>query len=181
MTPGLAIRPAVATRDAAAIAAIYAHHVLHGLATFEITPPDEAAIAARMKKVRDAGHPWLVAVDAAGDVVGYAYASYFHERAAYSLTCEDSIYVADAARGKGIGTALLSALVSACEAQGFRQMIAIIGGPNPASIALHARAGFREIGRLASLGRKHGRWLDVFLMQRELGAGDATAPDREPA
>jgi len=173
------IEPAVAA-DAPAIAAIYAHHVIHGTATFEIVPPDAAEIAARMTRVRQAGLPWLVARDAAGGVVGYAYASAFHARAAYGRTCEDAIYIAHDRLGQGLGKALLAALLDACTVAGQRQMIALIAGTEPASIALHARAGFVEAGRLASVGRKHGRWLDVVYMQRALGAGDATPPGDEP-
>ena len=111
---------------------------------------------------------------------GYAYASCFHDRVAYELTCEDSIYVADDARGQGVGTMLLAALLDAAQARGFRQMIAILGGDNPASVALHTRAGFREVGHLTSVGRKHGRWLDTYYLQRALGPGDASEPEREP-
>lgn len=174
------IRPASAD-DAAAIAAIYAHHVIHGTATFEIEPPDAAEIAARMARVRAAGLPWLVALDPAGAVIGYAYASAFHARAAYGRTCEDAIYIAHDRLGQGLGKALLAALLEACTAAGQRQMIALIAGTEPASVALHARAGFVEAGRLASVGRKHGQWLDVIYMQRALGPGGETPPEREPA
>ena len=173
------IRPAKSA-DAAACAAIYAHHVRHGTATFETEAPSPAEMAARMGKVMDAGSPWLVACDDGGVVIGYAYAAPFHDRPAYRFTCEDSIYIADAARGQGVGTALLAALLSAAEASGFLQMIAVIGGAEPASAALHARAGFRESGRMRSVGRKHGRWLDTLYMQRELGFGDNIAPELEP-
>ncbi|MCW1430329.1 GNAT family N-acetyltransferase [Novosphingobium sp. JCM 18896] len=174
------IRPATPA-DAEAVAAIYAHHVLHGTATFEIEPPEAAEIAARMAKVRAAGLPWLIAQDADGVVLGYAYAGAFHARAAYGRTCEDAIYIAHDRLGQGVGKALLAALLEACAAAGQRQMIALIAGTEPASIALHLRAGFVEAGRLASVGRKHGRWLDVVYMQRALGVGDTTAPENEPA
>lgn len=167
--------------DAEAIARIYAHHVIHGTATFEIVPPDAPEIVARMAKVRAAGLPWLVARDGGGAVLGYAYASAFHARAAYGRTCEDAIYIAHDRLGQGLGKALLAALIEACTAAGQRQMIALIAGTEPASIALHLRAGFVEAGRLTSVGRKHGRWLDVVYMQRALGAGDGEAPESEPA
>lgn len=179
MSVSFQIKPAEPA-DAAAIAAIYAHHVIHGTATFEIEPPDAAEIAARMDKVRAAGLPWLVAREGE-TVVGYAYASAFHARAAYGRTCEDAIYIAHDRLGQGLGKALLAALLAACEAAGQRQMIALIAGTEPASIALHAKAGFVEAGRLANVGRKHGRWLDVVYMQRALGAGDTAPPDHEPA
>lgn len=165
--------------DAAEIAAIYAHHVTNGVATFELAPPTADEIAGRIAKVRGAGHPWLVARQA-GDLLGYAYAAPFHARPAYAFTCEDSIYLAHERTGQGIGTALLGALLPAAEAAGFRQMIALIAGDEAASLALHRRFGFAEAGRMRSVGRKHGRWLDVITLQRALGPGDGTAPEKEP-
>jgi L-amino acid N-acyltransferase YncA len=179
MTRALAITTATAA-DAVEIAAIYAHHVLHGTATFEIDPPDAAEIAARIAAVQAAGAPWLVARDAEGAMVGYAYAAQFKTRAAYRHACENSIYLRHDRLGQGAGTALLAALLDACTAAGFRQVIALIAGTEPASVALHARFGFAEVGRLASVGRKHGRWIDVLHMQRALGEGDGTPPEAEP-
>jgi L-amino acid N-acyltransferase YncA len=179
MTATFAILPATPA-DAAAVAEIYAHHVRSGTASFEIEPPDEAEIARRIGKTLAGGLPWLVARGADGFVLGYAYAGPFHSRAAYRDTCEDSIYIRHDRLGQGIGSALLAALLDACEAAGFRQMIALIAGTEPASVALHAKAGFVEVGRLASVGRKHGQWLDVLYMQRALGDGDATPPGDEP-
>lgn len=172
------IDPAVPA-DAPAIAEIYAHHVLHGTATFEIEPPDPAEILTRMDRSRAAGMPWLVARDRGGDILGYAYAAPFHARAAYRHTCENTIYIRHDRRGEGIGTALLTALLAACETAGLRQVVALIAGTEPASIALHAKAGFVEVGRLAGVGRKHGRWIDVVYMQRPLGEGDLTPPGDE--
>lgn len=169
-----------ALADAPACAAIYNHHVLHGTATFETAPVPAEDMAARMAKVLDAGSPWLVALDGHGAVIGYAYAARFRDRPAYRYACEDSIYVADAARGQGVGSALLSALIDAAEAAGYLQMLAVVGGAEPASVALHAKAGFSEAGRMRSVGRKHGRWLDTLYMQRALGAGDSAAPASEP-
>ncbi len=179
MMRDVAILPATLA-DAAEVAAIYAHHVLHGSATWETVPPDGQEIAGRMTKVLGAGWPWLLARDADGDALGFAYAAQYNPRAGYRFTCEDSIYLRHDALGRGIGTALLVALIAACEACGFRQMIAGIAGSEPASIALHARADFVEVARLRSAGRKFGRWLDVLYMQRALGEGDATAPPEEP-
>jgi phosphinothricin acetyltransferase len=167
--------------DAPAVTAIYAHHVLHGTATFEIDPPDADEMAARMAKVLDNGWPWLVARSAGGEVLGYAYAGQFHSRPAYRFSCEDSIYVAQDCLGQGIGTLLLAALLEASEAAGFRQMMALIAGTEPASVALHERHGFVHCGKWASAGRKHGRWLDVIIMQCALGAGDSVPPLEEPA
>lgn len=179
MIAGMIIR--TATRlDARACAEIYAHHVLNGTATFETVPPDTSEFACRIDRVIGDGSPWLVASDGAGTVVGYAYAAQFRDRPAYRFACEDSIYIANDARGKGVGTALLSALISAAEACGFRQIIAVIGGAEAASCALHARAGFIETGRMRSVGRKNGQWLDTLYMQRDLGPGDSEPPESEP-
>lgn len=179
MREGLTIVPA-RPADAAAIAAIYAHHVRHGVATFELAPPDAAEIARRIAKVQDAGHPWLVARDGNGALLGYAYAAPFHARPAYAFTCEDSIYLAHDRLGQGIGTTLLGALLAAAEDAGFRQMIALVAGDEAASLALHRRFGFAEAGRMAAVGRKHGRWLDVITLQRALGVGAGLPPEDEP-
>ena len=158
--------------DLDAIAAIYAHHVRTGTASFEIEPPDAAEMARRRAEVVDRGLPYLVAA-AGAEVVGYAYAAPYRPRPAYRFTVEDSVYVsADCAR-QGIGAMLLKALVSASERAGARQMIAVIGdSANVASIRLHAAAGFSHVGSLASVGWKFDRWLDVVVMQRALGPGD---------
>lgn len=177
--PAMRIEPAT-PGDAAEIAAIYAHHVLHGTASYENRPPDDAEMAARMGRVLAAGWPWLVARDADGVMLGYAYASQFRDRAAYRYASENSIYIRHDRRGEGIGKALLAALVTAAEQCGFRQMLAVIGGAQPASIALHAACGFSHAGRMHAVGRKHGRWLDNVYMQRALGEGSDTPPEEEP-
>lgn len=167
--------------DCRDIAEIYAHHVLHGTASYETTPPDTAEIARRLERVLGSDWPWLVARSAEGHLLGYAYATQFRDRAAYRFVCEDSIYIRHDARGLGFGKALLAALIEACTARGFRQMIAVIGGAEPASQALHASLGFVVAGRLSGIGRKHGRWLDTLYMQRALGAGRDEPPDLEPS
>jgi phosphinothricin acetyltransferase len=174
----LAIRPAQLA-DAAAVAAIYAHHVAHGTASFDTTPRSEGDTAAKIVECGKSGWPFLVA-DHEGQVVGYAYATQFRDRPAYKSTCENSIYVSPAHVGRGVGTALLSALIAAAERAGFRQMIAVIGGAEAASVALHSRAGFVEAGRMRSVGRKFGRWLDTLYMQKALGPGDTERPEGEP-
>jgi phosphinothricin acetyltransferase len=113
-------------------------------------------------------------------VLGYAYAAQFGAREGYRFSCETSIYVRADALGKGLGTALLGELVSACEAIGQRQAFAIIAGTEPASVVLHARLGYRPCGTLENAGRKHGQWIDVFYMQRPLGDGGASPPASEP-
>ncbi|MFD1331141.1 GNAT family N-acetyltransferase [Methylopila musalis] len=165
--------------DLPALAAIYAHHVLSGTASFEIEPPDAAAMGRRLAAVRAAGLPWLVA-ERDGRLLGYAYAGPYRARPAYDWTIEDSIYVADDARGQGAGRALLEALIARCEQGPWRQMVAVIGGSdNAGSIGLHAALGFQPAGTLRAVGFKFGRWIDSVFMQRPLGPGDATpAPPR---
>ncbi|WP_334185976.1 GNAT family N-acetyltransferase [Novosphingobium sp.] len=161
--------------DAQAIAAIYAHHVLHGTATYEVVPPTEEETVEKILTVSGRGWPFLVACD--GDqVVGYAYATQFRDRPAYTYACENSIYVAHDRRGGGIGKLLLKALLEAAEAHGFRRMVAVIGGAEPASVALHGSCGFEHAGRLTGMGWKAGRWLDTVYMQIALGSGISTAP-----
>lgn len=168
----------VEPRDAAATAAIYAHHVAHGTASFDTVPRTEAEMAAKIAECAERGWPFLVA-EAGGEIIGYAYATQFRDRPAYTSTCENSIYLHPGYLGRGVGTLLLGALIEAAERSGFRQMIAVIGGAEPASATLHARAGFVEAGRMRSVGRKFGRWLDTLYMQRSLGPGDAIPPQVE--
>ena len=164
--------------DAAAIQSIYAHHVLAGCATFELDPPGVDQMRARFAALRADGYPFLVA-QAGGQVVGYAYAGPHRARPAYRHTLEDSIYLAPGAAGRGLGIALLRALIDACEQAGFRQMVAVIGdSANAASVAVHRRAGFEMVGTMPAVGWKHGRWVDTVLMQRALGAGDTEPPTR---
>jgi phosphinothricin acetyltransferase len=160
------IRDAVA-EDAAAIAAIYAHHVLHGTATFDTDPPDAGFWRDKIATLAARGWPFVVA-DAGDGAIGYAYATQFRDRPAYREACEDSIYVAPVAMGRGVGRALLAALLDGAAAAGFREMLAVIGGAEPASVALHARLGFVETGRMRNVGIKFGRRLDTLYMQRSL-------------
>jgi L-amino acid N-acyltransferase YncA len=158
--------------DVPAIHAIYAHHVLHGLASFEEVPPTVEEMRARFEAVRSAGKPYLVA-EVDGAVAGYGYASAYRARSAYRYSLENSIYVDEGVRGRGVGSALLQALIARCRAGPWRQMIAIIGdSANAASIGLHLKAGFRHVGVLERVGFKHGRWVDSVLMQLELSPED---------
>jgi L-amino acid N-acyltransferase YncA len=168
-----------APADADAIASIYREAVLHGTATFELEPPEAAEMSRRMADLAAGGFPWLVA-ECDGRLVGYAYAALYRERPAYRWTVEDSIYIAGDMHGRGIGRALLDALVRESEERGYRQMIAVIGDAASAgSIALHRACGFRHVGVFEAVGRKHGKWLDTVLMQRGLGGGAQTAPDQD--
>lgn len=162
--------------DMAAIQAIYAHHVLTGVATFEETPPSVEEMVVRRAAVLTLGLPYLAA-EMGGRVVGYSYATGYRPRRAYRHTIENSVYVAEGMGGRGFGGALLAALIGACEKGPWRQMLAVIGDVgNAASIALHRRHGFRHVGQLTSVGFKHGRWVDTVLMQRALGDGDRSLP-----
>lgn len=174
--PQLRIRVATPT-DLPAITAIYEHAVCTGTATFELDPPDLAAMTQRYEALTVGGFPYLVAV--MEDVVaGYAYAGPYRPRPAYRFTVENSIYLDPQRQGLRIGTRLLQQLIEDCEARGYRQMIAVIGdSANAASIALHARTGFQMIGTHPNVGFKFGRWLDTVMMQRALNDGGTTLPE----
>jgi len=172
----LHIRPATLA-DIPAITRIYAQAVTHGTASFELTPPDEAEMRARMQNILDDKFPYFVA-ELGGAVAGYAYASLYRARPAYRFTVENSVYVAPEIHRRGVGKALLLQLIEACTALGFRQMIAVIGDSNQAaSIGVHKACGFEPAGNLKNIGFKFGRWLDTPLMQRALGPGATTKPD----
>jgi phosphinothricin acetyltransferase len=178
--PAATVRSA-ADADLPAVQAIYAHHVLHGSASFETVPPDLAEMARRHADITGRGMPYLVA-EVGGEILGYAYAGPYRPRAAYRFTLEDSVYVAEGAAGRGVGRLLLDRLIADATALGYRQMLAVIGDSgNLGSIVLHQRAGFTHLGTLQSVGFKFGRWLDVVLMQRALGAGDTELPEAPPA
>lgn len=166
-----------AETDIAAVTAIYSHYVRTSLATFDETAPSAAEMAQRRVDLLAAGLPFLVASDAHGGILGFAYAGYYRPRAAYRFTLEDSIYVAAEVTRRGIGYALLTRLVEQCTAAGFRQMVAVIGdSANAASIGLHQKAGFARIGIQPAVGFKLGRWVDGVIMQRALGPGSTTSP-----
>lgn len=162
--------------DVPQIQSIYAHHVLHGLATFEEEPPAVDEMRQRLLEVTARGLPYLIAVDA-GAVVGYGYCAPYRLRSAYRYALEDSIYVRDGYQRRGIGHALLAELILRCEQLNYRQLVAVIGdSAQAASIGLHASLGFVRAGTLRSVGYKFGRWVDTVLMQRPLGTGDGSAP-----
>lgn len=162
--------------DLSEITRIYTDSVLNGVASYELVAPDEAEMGRRMSAITDNSYPYLIATDDGAAVLGYAYASAFRTRPAYRWLVEDSIYLAPEARGQGVGRALLEELIGRCETLGFRQMVAVIGGAHPASIAVHQKAGFVSSGMISGSGHKHGRWLDTVFMQRPLGQGKATDP-----
>ncbi len=175
MPAELMIRPC-ADADIPAIAAIYGHHVRHGVASFETEAPTEPEMRRRRNEILGKGLPYLVA-ERDGVLLGYAYAGTYRPRAAYRDTVENSIYLRPDAMGQGVGKRLLAALVAACDALDLRQMIAVVGDSgNHASIRLHQACGFRLVGVLQAVGYKHGRWLDSVLLQRCLGQGDTAPP-----
>jgi phosphinothricin acetyltransferase len=170
------VRPST-DADLSAITAIYGWNVLNGLGTFEEIPPDQAEMSRRRAAFLGKGLPYLVA-EQDGVVLGYAYAGPFRLRAAYRYTVEDSVYVGPDAVGKGVGKALLAALIDACEALGLRQMCAVIGDSgNAASVGLHAALGFEQKGVFPDMGYKFGRWVNLVWMQRPLNGGGSREPD----
>lgn len=159
-----------------AVHAIYAHAVSTGLASFEEVPPTLEEMRRRFDEVVAQGLPYLAA-EAGGRVAGYGYCALYRTRSAYRYSLEDSIYVDRDFQGRGIGRALLEALIERCEGLGYRQLIAVIGDSgNAASVGLHASLGFVRVGTLRSAGFKFGRWVDSVLMQRPLGPGDGSPP-----
>lgn len=169
------IRPS-SDADVPAIAAIYAHHVLHGTGTFETEPPSPADMAGRRADVLAKGLPYLVA-EQDGQVLGFAYCNWFKPRPAYRFSAEDSIYLAADQAGRGLGRLLLSELAAQAEQAGVRKLIAVIGdSANAGSIGVHRAMGFQHVGVLSACGWKFDRWLDVVLMEKSLGAGDRTPP-----
>jgi phosphinothricin acetyltransferase len=162
----LVLRP-YAPADIPAVTRIYGHYVRDTVITFETEEPDEAEMATRFATIAGKGHPLLIA-EAAGRVIGFAYASTYRAREAYRFTCEDSIYLAPDAVGKGLGGMLLRRLIEDSSKAGLRQMVAVITAERANSIRLHEKHGFRFVGRYEALGYKFDRWLDVVHMQRAL-------------
>jgi phosphinothricin acetyltransferase len=175
MEDNLLIRPS-RDEDVAVIAAIYGHHVLHGVASFEDVAPSVEEMRRRRGAIVARGFPYLVA-ERAGRVVGYCYAGSYRARIGYRFTVEDSIYIDQSEVGRGIGRALLTQVIDRVVEQGYRQMIAVIGGSETVpSIRLHAALGFVQIGIFPAIGFKFGRWIDSVYMQRALGPGQTTLP-----
>jgi phosphinothricin acetyltransferase len=169
------LRPATLD-DIPAIQAIYAHHVTHGLASFEEQAPSVDEMRRRYAEITSGGFPYVVA-ELDGTVAGYGYCTLYRTRSAYRYALEDSIYVRQDSVGRGVGKAILAELITRCEVLGYRQIIAVIGdSANAASIGLHASQGFLRVGTLRSVGFKLGRWVDSVFMQRPLGAGDGVPP-----
>ncbi len=165
--------------DLASITEIYRDAVLNGTATYELEPPSLEEMQGRFEALRARGYPFLVATDDDGTVLGYAYAGPFRARPAYRFIVEDSIYISPEAKGRGLGTALMHALIEEVRELGFRQFVAVIGDgtPDSPSVRLHEKLGFRHTGKLEGSGYKHGRWLDTTFMQLEMNGGANQPPD----
>jgi phosphinothricin acetyltransferase len=157
------------------VTALYDHHVRHGTGSYEYDPPPLEEMIQRRDTVLRQELPWLVAATDNGDLLGYAYAGLFHGRIGWRFCVEDSVYVAPHAQGRGVGKALLMALIDRCTAAGKRQMIGVVGdAENTGSIALHHACGFERVGMVKGGGWKFGRWIDTVYMQRPLGPGAET-------
>ncbi|MYR06369.1 GNAT family N-acetyltransferase [Gordonia sp. SID5947] len=164
----VSIRPA-RQADCAAVADIYRHYVEHTVATFDYEAPDREAWEAKLAAITSARRPFLVAADAAGSVLGFAYLGSFRDKRAYAWTAEDTIYLDPDAGGRGIGSALLGALLEAADPDNVRQVIAVIAAAGgEASIALHTKHGFTEVGRTPAVGYKFDQWIDCVYLQRPL-------------
>ncbi len=173
------IRPS-RDEDVEAITAIYAHHVLHGTGTFEITAPSAEDMAQRRADVLHKGLPYLV-LEHEGQVLGFAYCNWFKPRPAYRYSAEDSIYLAPQTTGRGWGKALLAELAAHAQRAGVRKLIAVIGdSSNAGSIGVHRSNGFQHAGVIKSAGWKFDRWLDIVLMDKPLGASNTTPPESKP-
>ena len=173
----ITIRPATVA-DLDSVTDIYADAVTQGTASYELEPPSRTEMGVRFDTLIAGGFPYLVA-EKDGTVLGYAYAGAFRPRPAYRFIVEDSVYVAPAAKGQGVGLKLMQSLIEAVTTAGFRQIIAVIGDgrPDSASVRLHEKLGFRHSGRLEGSGYKHGRWLDTVFMQLSLNGGATLPPD----
>jgi len=174
----VAVRPS-RDDDVAAMLAIYLYHIQHGvghLGTYDPEAPQLEDIKRRRKNMQKHRLPHLVA-ERAGTVVGYAYAVPFRKRPAYRYAVKHSIYVHHEHLRSGIGRLLLPALIDACAASGYRQMIGYIDAANLPSIQLHEAFGFRQVGYLPSIGFKFGCWTDSMIVQRSLGLGATAKPD----
>ena len=165
---GFTIRDAVAA-DVPDCRAIYNYYVENSTVTFDEVALTYAQFRAKFAKAQKREWPWLVALSASGEVLGYAYLSAYRDRSAYRFTVEDAIYLGPAATGKGIGKALLGELVERARAGGFREIVAVIADQGAeASIALHEKLGFVEIGRMGKVGFKFDRWLGTVYLQLSL-------------
>jgi phosphinothricin acetyltransferase len=163
-----AIRDAT-ERDLPDLLEIYNHYVANSTVTFDEDPLTLREMRAKFRRVAELGYPWLVAETPSKQVIGYAYVSPWKPKAAYRFTVENSIYLRPASTGKGLGTALMAEMLRRAKKAGVKEVIAVIADRGAeASIAMHQRFGFTEIGHMGKVGFKFGRWLGTVLMQRSL-------------
>jgi len=171
-----------ASRDAdvPAMLSIYLHHIKMGVDPAyagDIEAPDMEDLKRRRKSMRGRKMPHIVA-EWEGVVIGYAYAVPFRKRPAYRYTVKHSIYVHNDYLGRRVGEKLMLALIDACAASGFRQMIGYIDGANRPSLGIHEKFGFRQVGLLPQVGYKFGHWTDTIMVQRSLGLGGSAPPEK---
>lgn len=165
---GYTIRPAT-EEDLPHTLALYRHWVRNSVVTFDETPPSLRTYRSRFRHYQKHGFPYLVAESPGGDILGFAMVQPFRQKSAFRKTVESSIYLGPATRGKGLGTALLAALVDACKNAGIREIIAVIADQGAeASLALHHKFGFVETGRMQKVGYKFERWVGIILLQKSL-------------
>ena len=156
-------------RDIPDMREIYNHYVMNSTVTFDEDALTLAEMRKKYKIVADLNYPWLVAVSPRGVVLGYAFVTPYRSKAAYRFTVENSIYLNPASTGKGLGAVLMKELLARSKAAGIKEIVAVIADQGAdASIALHTRFGFREIGHMGKVGFKFGRWLGTVLMQKSL-------------
>lgn len=151
------------------VLALYRHYVRNSVVTFDEKPPTIAAFRTRFRHLQKLGYPFLLARSPQGTLLGYAYVFPFREKSAFRKTVESSIYLGPAATGRGLGSALLGALIDACTAAGLKEMVAVVADQGAeASLALHHKFGFQETGRMGKVGYKFERWVGIILMQKSL-------------
>jgi len=155
--------------DAEWMAGIYNWYVLNTIVSFETDPVSTDGMRTRIRE-KLVRHDWLVG-EQDGARIGYACYGSFRPRAAYNHTAESTVYVAREHQGRGHGTTLYTALLDSARRRGMRELIGVIALPNPESIRLHERLGFREVGILRQAGHKLGRYIDVGLWQRAVNEG----------
>lgn len=168
--PEFAFRIREATEaDLPHIREIYNHYVANSTVTFDEEPQTLAELRAKFRHTAKLDYPWIVAVSPSGQILGYATVAPWKQKAAYRYTVENSIYLSAGATGKGLGTALMAELLERAKKAGIKEVVAVIADRGAeASIAMHERFGFREVGRMGRVGFKFGRWLGTVLMQKSL-------------
>jgi L-amino acid N-acyltransferase YncA len=152
---------------------IYNHYVLNSTVTFDEKAATLAQMRVKFAKAKRLGMPWVVAEAPSGQIIGTAWVLPWQDKAAYRFTVEDSIYLGPAAQGRGLGRALLSRLIERSREEGLKEMISLIADKGAdASIALHKKLGFKEVGHMGKVGYKFDRWLGTVMLQKNLRKKD---------